>query len=74
MRWFHDVFGNCVAVAAFGTEASSLTFDTSIVLNHTPSNAPDFVIEDYAKTYPVHLRGGRAAGHFPADRAAISRS
>lgn len=52
VRWFHDVFGNCVAVAAFGTEASSLTFDTSIVLNHTPSNAPDFVIEDYARTYP----------------------
>ncbi len=52
IRWFHDVFGNCVAVAAFATEASSLAFDTSIVLNHTPSNAPDFVIEDYAKIYP----------------------
>ena len=52
IRWFHDVFGNCVAVAEFAAEASSLTFDMSIVLNHTPSNAPDFVIEDYARTYP----------------------
>ncbi len=54
VRWFHDVFGNCVAVASFGTEAKLLEFDTTIVLDHTPSNAPDFVIEDYAKTYPFH--------------------
>ncbi|HEX4766976.1 MAG TPA: transglutaminase family protein [Lichenihabitans sp.] len=52
VRWFHDVFGNCVAVAAFAGEATSLTFDTSIVLDHTPSNAPDFEIEDHARTYP----------------------
>ena len=52
IRWFHDVFGNCVAVASFTGEAKVLTFDTSIVLDHTPSNAPDFVIEDYARTYP----------------------
>ncbi len=52
IRWFHDVFGNCVAVATFSGEAQVLNFDTSIVLDHTPSNAPDFVIEDYARTYP----------------------
>ena len=52
IRWFHDVFGNCVAVASFTGDAKVLTFDTSIVLDHTPSNVPDFVIEDYARTYP----------------------
>lgn len=52
IRWFHDVFGNCVAVASFTGEAKILTFDTSIVLDHTPSNVPDFVIEDYARSYP----------------------
>ena len=52
VRWFHDVFGNCVAVASFASEAKELVFDTRIVLDHTPSNAPDFMIEDYAKTYP----------------------
>lgn len=52
IRWFHDVFGNCVAVASFAGEAKVLNFDSSIVLDHTPSNAPDFVIEDYARTYP----------------------
>ena len=52
VRWFHDVFGNCVAVASFNGECTTLDFDTRIVLDHTPSNAPDFVIEDYARTYP----------------------
>ncbi len=52
VRWFHDVFGNCVAVASFAGEARELVFDTRIVLDHTPSNAPDFMIEDYARTYP----------------------
>ena len=65
IRWFHDVFGNCVAVAAFATEAACLTFDTSIVLNHTPANAPDFVIEDYARTYPFT--------YGPEERPDISR-
>jgi transglutaminase-like putative cysteine protease len=52
IRWLHDVFGNCVAIASFSGEAKRLQFDSSIVLDHTPSNAPDFSIEDYAKTYP----------------------
>ena len=52
VRWFHDVFGNCVAIASFVGEAKTLTFETAIVLDHTPSNAPDFCIEDYARTYP----------------------
>ena len=72
VRWFHDVFGNCVAVASFGAEAKELAFDTRIVLDHTPSNAPDFVIEDYAKTYPFTY-GAEERGHLPPDRAPIPR-
>ncbi len=52
IRWLHDVFGNCVAIASFVGEAKQLRFDSSIVLDHTPSNAPDYSIEDYARTYP----------------------
>lgn len=52
IRWLHDVFGNCVAVASFAAEAETLTFDASIVLDHTPLNTPDYSIEDYARTYP----------------------
>ena len=52
IRWLHDVFGNCVAIATFSGEAKQLRFDSSIVLDHTPSNAPDYSIEDYARGYP----------------------
>jgi transglutaminase-like putative cysteine protease len=52
MRWIHDVFGNCVAIARFSKEASELRFESNIRLDHLPSNAPDFQMEDYAQTYP----------------------
>ncbi len=52
LRWHHDVFGNCVAVASFGRPAARLRFEAAIALDHTPSNAPDFSIEDHARHYP----------------------
>ena len=53
MRWVHDVFGNCVAIAEFGGGPSKvLRFESTIWLDHAPSKAPDFEIEDYAKMYP----------------------
>jgi len=32
----HDVFGNCVEVAAFADPARELTFDSRVRLEHTP--------------------------------------
>jgi len=52
VRWIHDVFGNCVALVDFATSSSILRFDTTIRLDHTPENAPDFRIEDYARSHP----------------------
>lgn len=52
VRWIHDVFGNCVTLVDFATLTSVLTFDTSIRLEHTPENSPDFLIEDYARSHP----------------------
>ncbi|WP_210492793.1 transglutaminase family protein [Microvirga antarctica] len=52
LRWMHDVFGNCVALARFTTQATELRFETNITLDHVPANAPDFQMEDYARTYP----------------------
>ena len=52
LRWLHDVFGNCVAIASFATMADALTFESRIVLDHTPLNTPDFSIEDHARHYP----------------------
>ena len=52
LHWMHDVFGNCVAIASFGAPSASLTFESRIVLDHTPQNTPDFSIQDDARTYP----------------------
>ena len=51
-RWIHDAFGNCVAIAGFKGKARELRFESTIRLDHSPSNAPDFQIEERAKTYP----------------------
>ena len=52
LRWVHDVFGNCVAIARFSGRATDLCFDSTIRLDHAPTNAVEFQIEDYASTYP----------------------
>lgn len=57
VRWIHDVFGNCVALVDFATSSSFLRFDTTIRLDHTPENAPDFRIEDYARSHPFAYDG-----------------
>lgn len=52
LRWLHDVFGNCVAVARFAGRATELRFDSVIRLDHSSDHALDFRIEDYARRYP----------------------
>ena len=52
LRWVHDVFGNCVAIARFSGRAKELRFESTIRLDHSPTNMIDFQIEDYARTYP----------------------
>ena len=52
IRWVHDVFGNCVAIARFAGRADELRFESIIRLDHSPTNALDFQIEEYAKRYP----------------------
>src|SRR5215469_11607682 len=52
IRWLHDVFGNCVAIARFAGRAVELRFESVIQLNQSPTNVLDFQIEEYAKRYP----------------------
>jgi transglutaminase-like putative cysteine protease len=52
VRWLHDVFGNCVAHVEFDCVSDHLRFECVIKVDHTPENAPDFRIEDYAKDHP----------------------
>jgi transglutaminase-like putative cysteine protease len=52
IRWIHDVFGNCLTLVDFVAATDVLEFDTTIRLEHTPENAPDFRIEEYARRHP----------------------
>src|SRR6516225_3582773 len=52
IRWVHDVFGNCVAIARFSGRAEELRFESVIRLDHSATNALDFQIEEYATRYP----------------------
>ena len=53
-RWIHDAFGNCLTLLDFNTRTTLLRFETEICVDHTPEKAPDFRIEDYAKTHPFN--------------------
>jgi transglutaminase-like putative cysteine protease len=52
VRWIHDAFGNCITLVDFAAKSTVLQFETFIRLEHTPENAPDFRIEDYARIHP----------------------
>lgn len=51
-RWLHDVFGNSIAIVSFDGPAAELRFESVIRLEHFPLDAPEFTIEDHARTYP----------------------
>jgi transglutaminase-like putative cysteine protease len=52
LRWIHDVFDNCVAVANFSGVARSLRVENNLVLDHTPYEGHEFLLEDRARFYP----------------------
>jgi transglutaminase-like putative cysteine protease len=52
LLWVHDVFGNCVAIARFARRTRELRFVSTIALRHEPTNALEFTMADYARTYP----------------------
>jgi transglutaminase-like putative cysteine protease len=52
IRWVHDVFGNCVAIAQFAGRAQELRFESVIRLDHSSTETLDFTIEPYAEKYP----------------------
>ena len=52
LRWIHDVFDNCVAIADFAGETRRLRVENSITLEHIASDEPEFQLEERARTYP----------------------
>jgi transglutaminase-like putative cysteine protease len=52
LRWVHDVFGNCVAIASFDKSASQLSFEANISLQHTTLGDVEFTTDTSALHYP----------------------
>jgi transglutaminase-like putative cysteine protease len=52
IRWTHDVFGNCVALAHFDGRAAELRFESNIKVEHLSSNLPELQIDPRAIGYP----------------------
>jgi transglutaminase-like putative cysteine protease len=52
LRWIHDVFDNCVAIAKFSGATRSLRVENNLTLEHTYLEEPDFQLEDRARFYP----------------------
>jgi len=52
LRWIHDVFDNCVAIANFTGSTRSLRVDSNITLEHTPFEEPEVLLEERARYYP----------------------
>jgi transglutaminase-like putative cysteine protease len=52
LRWVHDVFGNCVALARFDRRAELLRFVCSSAIDHLPVHPLAFALDEHATTYP----------------------
>jgi transglutaminase-like putative cysteine protease len=52
LRWIHDVFDNCVAIADFAGETRRLAVENNITLEHIAFDEPEFLLEERARYYP----------------------
>jgi transglutaminase-like putative cysteine protease len=52
LRWIHDVFGNSVAIANFDARAATLTFNSSVTVEHNPAEEFALTPDDPAYFYP----------------------
>ena len=65
IRWTHDVFGNCVALAGFDCRASRLRFESNIRIEQASSNLPDLKIDPQATAYPFSYTAEEAPDLLP---------
>lgn len=52
LRWIHDVFGNTVAIATFDERAETLTFTSTVTVEHNPADEFALTADDPAYFYP----------------------
>ena len=52
LRWIHDVFGNSVAIAVFDERSDTLSFTSTVTVDHTPVEEFALTPDDPAYFYP----------------------
>jgi transglutaminase-like putative cysteine protease len=52
LRWIHDVFGNSVAIADFDERSHTLTFTSTVTVDHNPADEFALTPDDPAYFYP----------------------
>jgi transglutaminase-like putative cysteine protease len=52
LRWIHDVFGNSVAIATFDQRAETLSFTSTVTVEHNPAEEFALTPDDAAYFYP----------------------
>lgn len=52
VRWFHDVFGNSVALATFAEPGTELVIESVLDIDRYPRGAQALALSDQAQSYP----------------------
>ncbi len=52
LRWLHDVFDNSLAVATFDGQATELSFESAVSLEHYESQRPHYQLASEARFFP----------------------
>jgi transglutaminase-like putative cysteine protease len=80
VRWQRDALDNSVAVASFSAPATSLLIASQLIIEHYDEAPLDFLVEDYATTYPFAYQAEDAsvleplrAMAWPNDRALVDK-
>jgi transglutaminase-like putative cysteine protease len=70
LRFFQDAFGNHVGIARFSSCATELRFESSVRVEHLPSDVFNLGVEDLPRPFPITY----AADEFPDIAHCIERS
>ena len=52
IQWVQDVFGNCVAIARFAVRAKTLTFESTLEIDHTGERVEPDLLREHARIFP----------------------
>ena len=52
LHWAHDVFGNCVAIAQFAARAKTLSFESTLEIDHTGERVDPDLVREHARVFP----------------------